>query len=140
MPTLEDNRWTPVRRGKVYCSPACGGGCTHQSYLKAQAQAQEMLDQLGPPTKDGNAWEKRVHENLGWYGSVRLMINGQVMAQVQKNRVGYSAYIESSPQFVADGETPMQAVQNALRQLERTKQTITLFGHAVTDSLKRLNP
>lgn len=140
MPTLEDNRWTPVRRGAIYCSPACGGGCTHQAYLEAQVQAQEMLDALGGPTTGGNAWEKRVHENLGWYGSVRLVINGQVVAQLQKNRNGYSCYIESNPQFVADGETPRDAVQRALLKLECVKQSITLFGHAVAASLKGMQP
>lgn len=50
MPTLEDNRWTPVRSGPHYCSPACGGNCTHMAYLEAQAEAQQLLDDLGPPT------------------------------------------------------------------------------------------
>lgn len=140
MPTLDDNRWTPVRIGDDYCSPACGRGCTHAAYLEAQCVAQEIVDQLGPPTKGGNAWEKRVHENLGWFGSARLMINGQVMAQVNKGATDYICYVESSPQFIARGATPLEAVQAALLSLERSKQTITLFGHAVADSLKRIKP
>jgi hypothetical protein len=25
-------RWEPIRRGPIYCAPACGGGCTWAAY------------------------------------------------------------------------------------------------------------
>lgn len=53
--------WTPVRRGPVYCSPACGGGCTRADYEAARAAAADLARELGP------GWAPHVWENLGWH-------------------------------------------------------------------------
>jgi hypothetical protein len=56
------SNWKPVRRGALYCSPSCGGNCTHAAYLKAHKEAEDCLRQM----KTGG-WSIRVHENLGWH-------------------------------------------------------------------------
>lgn len=53
--------WTPVRRGPVYCSPACGGGCTRAAYDAAREAAADLARDLGP------GWAPHVWENLGWH-------------------------------------------------------------------------
>lgn len=55
--------WEPKRRGREYCAPACGGGCTYIDYLKRKKEAKEVLALL----KDKTGWEIRIHENLGWW-------------------------------------------------------------------------
>lgn len=56
-----DKRWIPVKRGRTYCSPACGGGCTIDAYNKALSVSGYWMKVLG-----GN-WRTRVYENLGWH-------------------------------------------------------------------------
>lgn len=64
----EEERWTPVRRGDVYCSPACGNNCTVYDFEAAHTNAQALVSVLGPK------WKPRVWENLGWhYAAVLYM-------------------------------------------------------------------
>lgn len=58
--------WTPVRRGKTFCSSACGRGCTLAEYLKAHREAAATLERM--KTK---GWQVRVWENLGWHWELR---------------------------------------------------------------------
>jgi len=53
--------WSPVRKGNIYCSPGCGGGCTWEAYEAAVAHASELCERLG------EGFEPRVWENLGWH-------------------------------------------------------------------------
>lgn len=57
--------WTPVENGHIYCSPACGMGCTKAAYEEAHqwaASAQKTLALTGM-----GHWEIDVWENLGWH-------------------------------------------------------------------------
>ena len=65
---MSDRNWTPVRRGGIYCSPACGYGCKHAAFLKAERDAKKLAAQLGPE------WKPHVWENLGWH--YRVTMNG----------------------------------------------------------------
>lgn len=56
--------WKPVRRGSVYCAPACGGRCTYIAYLKASEKARKLAKRLG------KGWKPHVWENLGWHYKV----------------------------------------------------------------------
>lgn len=55
--------WKPVRRGDIYCSPACGRGCTYREYLSAVAAAKKLAKELP-------GFKPHVCENLGWHYSV----------------------------------------------------------------------
>lgn len=56
--------WEPVRRGAVFCAPACGSQCTWAAYQLAVAKSAELARRLGA------GWQPRVHENMGWYWGV----------------------------------------------------------------------
>lgn len=57
--------WKPLLRGPIYCSPACGAGCTKTAHDQAQRKARILLGKL-----KGKGWRIRVHENIGWHFSV----------------------------------------------------------------------
>jgi hypothetical protein len=54
--------WTPVSRGGLYCSPACGAGCTRKEYDRAVRDADRLVRRLR-----GSGWRAEVWENLGWH-------------------------------------------------------------------------
>lgn len=56
--------WTPRRRGDVFCSSACGRGCTAAEHAYATGCARALVRKLG-----GKGWRVRVWENLGWHWS-----------------------------------------------------------------------
>lgn len=66
--------WTPIRKGKTYCAPACGNGCTHAEYMRVVKSAEKLAKKCGKEI--GGKWKTRVHENLGWHYSVYLENTG----------------------------------------------------------------
>lgn len=58
------DRWKAVRKGKIYCAPACGHNCTYLDYLQARHRAKEAAKKLG------KGWTFEVWENLGWHSKV----------------------------------------------------------------------
>lgn len=68
---MKKSSWKPKRQGNIYCAPACGRGCTHAEYLKAHKLADALIKKCEKEV--GGKWEKRIHENLGWYYSVSLV-------------------------------------------------------------------
>jgi hypothetical protein len=57
-----DDSWTPVPRGKTYCSPACGCGCKKRDYDRAVRDADHLVGRLA-----GSGWKALVWENVGWH-------------------------------------------------------------------------
>lgn len=60
---MANRDWTPRRRkGRVdiYCSPACGAGCTYADFLRANRCAEKLAKALP-------GFEPCVSENLGWH-------------------------------------------------------------------------
>lgn len=98
--------WKPVRRGATYCAPACGGGCTRDSFEMATSSAKLLANGLG------SAWVPHVWENLGWHfiaksknGSASVSVSGaQYYASI---RVGVN-------NFMAYASTPRRAFTLAL--------------------------
>ena len=60
-PLSSGDRWTPVLKGDVFCSPACSCGCKKADFDSATKKAHALAHTLG----DG--WEPSVWENLGWH-------------------------------------------------------------------------
>jgi hypothetical protein len=55
--------WTPKRRGKIYCAPACGSGCLWEDYQKQKLLGLKMCLSM----KDPKQWRVLVRENGHWY-------------------------------------------------------------------------
>lgn len=58
--------WKPVLSGRVYCSPACGFGCSLRQYEERHRQGAELAAKLG------RGWKARIWENMGWHYCVSL--------------------------------------------------------------------
>lgn len=62
--------WKPVRSGRIYCSPACGGKCTRPAYNNAMKRAKALAKKCAKQV--GGKWLIDVWENLGWHYRVAL--------------------------------------------------------------------
>lgn len=69
----QELRWTPVRHGVYYCSPACGCGCRYSAYVRVKARAAKLAKHLGP------GWKPVVWENVGWHYRARLVLGANVL-------------------------------------------------------------
>jgi hypothetical protein len=102
--------WTPVREGRTYCSPACGGDCTWLAYKNADFIAAGMVMALG------EGWDPQVHENLGWHASaVKYRQGGCITVTAHGKR--YTAYVgehRGAGLWIGDGSTPVEAVRKAM--------------------------
>jgi hypothetical protein len=90
------NRWSPVRKGKTFCSPGCGHGCTHAQYLAAVKAAEACLKRM---TTKG--WKVRVHDNLGWFWCLEhesglLTVSGGQLPYGQNPKKGFHAMLSST--------------------------------------------
>jgi len=107
--------WTPRRRGNIYCSPACGRGCTIREFRKARCEARKLAMQLSSTDTDvrGGHWTIDVWENLGWHWKV---VKGSV--EVRKTSRLYSAGLNVvgpwGGNMWCDGKTPQEAVSKLL--------------------------
>lgn len=108
--------WKPIKNGKTYCSPACGGGCTLAQYNKAKKRAESLVKKLGA------GWSYHLNENLGWffylaYKDNKLRVREHNIAKTKG--VKFTAIITTSPgvQFVGHGDTPQVAIKKAHMQL-----------------------
>ena len=120
-PPVADGPWTPVRNGDVFCSPACGYGCTLEEYKRAAAGAAAIAAALG----DG--WKPNLHENMGWYFSAS---KGGATVRYNDGTGDFSAYIDTATfggpveQFRRSAATPREAVQLALDAMEQKIATL----------------
>lgn len=88
----EQPSWNPVRKGTIYCAPACGHRCTWTAHQEAQRCAAKLCSDLGA------GWQPHVWENMGWhYGAKR----GEMTVHVF-----FTAHPSSSRAYTAsiDGE------------------------------------
>lgn len=105
MNTAVDKRTRPVRRGALYCSPWCGGGCTYEAFQRATAKAAELCARLG----DG--WKPRVWENLGWHYAARKGVATMYGPGIHER---YWVSFDSSAQITGEGSTPEEALRAAI--------------------------
>lgn len=119
----DGSRWTPRHLpGGVYCSPACGNGCTIAEFNNAERDAASLCARMG----DG--WEPVIWENLGWhYMAAKGLFK---ITPPTGSRDAYIAWFQGSgsarhdtgngtTQFLAYGDTPEQAL-GLLKQDMRT--------------------
>ena len=98
--------WKPIRRGPLFCAPACGRGCTIAEHAEAHRRGLALAKRLG--TK----WAVFVHENMGWHCGVRSPC-GRIEVRGEGN--DFSAYLGSG-RFCSHGKTPKAAVRRVVQQ------------------------
>lgn len=131
-PTPFEKKWTPVRRGPLFCSPACGRGCTGEEYKAARTKAALLCRILG----DG--WEPRVTENLGWhYDAIAL---GGLLVVNPVGKQFYAAYCPSgdgvcmSPSFISEHrKDPRQAVREVASKIAAESSRLNSILKTVAD-------
>jgi hypothetical protein len=119
--------WTPQLRGKIYCSPACGGTkgfCTRAAYDRAVKDSADLAQRLG------DDWEPVVWENLGWHwrvgkGCAPKDSHADHLLEITHHDGTFTAWFQGSRQFICDGPTPedalgflMQDVRTFVRRIE----------------------
>ena len=107
--------WKPQKRGRMYCSPGCGRGCTWAEYKAAEKRAQAMCRRLG------KGWKSQVFENMGWHVKVispcKRIAVAYTMAYSRYSRFHASIGKPGGPGFLWDAcdTTPEGAVKEAVR-------------------------
>lgn len=111
-----ERRWTPRRRGHIYCSPGCGAGCTFAAFERAETEAAKLAKKLG------RDWTPRVWENLGWHYEARSPCD-----RIRVSPFVFRGKIESYTAFIGDpegaggiwtgsGSNPTTALEEAKKQ------------------------
>lgn len=116
---LRELSWKPKRKGEIYCSPACGRGCTISEFKNAVQEATELCNVLG------KHWKPHVWENMGWHWCVQFK-SGKLT--VWDHGRTYSALLTTGP-FTHCGDPeftdnkgfkdPKEAVRHVIKKAER---------------------
>lgn len=120
--------WEPVRRGPIYCSPACGARCSYAAYRAAVTQSARLARTLN--TQLGPGWRPRVWENVGWHWAV---LRGTVAVR-RTTGARYWASFEAGPfnPAVSSAGYERSAAVAVRTLLARARQ----HAAAVTDALR----
>ena len=109
IPERKPLSWKPQLNGEIYCSPACGGGCTKAAHDDAKKNAAELARQVGP------GWTPRVWENLGWHYCV---VSPCKRIELYFSKPGYIAFLgeagSSSGLWVECGDTAELAISKVI--------------------------
>lgn len=111
------NNWTPVRKGKIYCSTSCGGKCTFAAFSAATENAARLASLLGP------GWTPHVWENLGWHYSAE---NEKAKAEVHRHdqTAGYTLYWNVTPQIVLSARSLPSLMAQARDRVDSLVQSL----------------
>lgn len=128
----------PVLSGKTYCSPWCGGGCTKAAYDSCRRKAKALARRMG------KGWTTHVHENLGWfycvYKGTPQGVFGQGFIEIHPpHRPGdtYSAWIQSSPQFIVNHKDPKIALRESVALFDKHLNDLHRLRILVDDTLNK---
>jgi len=113
--------WKPIRNGPIYCSPACGAGCTRAEFDAAHKRGADLVKRLG------RGWTVHVWENLGWH--VRADSPGGSGAVYDHSRhvrpFYWADFSFAGKQFAAHAPTPIRATKRAL---DKARQSFASFA------------
>ncbi len=105
MEVVLDTEWIPLKEGDIFCSPACGLGCTRVNYEDAIVAGYELACRLG----DG--WSPRVWENGRWnYQACKGTLT------ISPTKTGWKALTTTRPQFSSSGPTAQGVLEDILSQ------------------------
>lgn len=103
--------WKPVRRGEIYCSPACGCRCTFERYEAAVSRAQILCERLG------EGWEPKVWENVGWHFAAYKGVAHVHGPYGTADRDEYKVYVNTRPQVISEKYVPLLTVKDEVARL-----------------------
>ena len=109
---VKELSWTPIRIGNTYCSPACGAGCKWSEYQKAMQQAKALAKRLG------SNWKPVVSENMGWFWHADCGVCRVYPGGSGKDAPRWVVFLNTNPQFLANGDDPVKAVRAAVAELD----------------------
>lgn len=128
----ECNRWTPVRRGAIYCSPGCGYDCTHDDYLLADIKAERLARRCGP------GFVPHVWENLGWHHAA-VSKNNHVKVHPYKGQPGYTIFFgnpqSSGGDFTSQGSNLKEALVVGLNEAKKRRDVLVGVASEIEKAL-----
>ena len=138
LPSADADRWTPVRNGDMFCSPACGCKCKLADYERAVKAAGNLAALLG------GGWYPNVWENGGWHYDVRkgkatVLFRGFEAKYVAEIEIDYisKSHILSVREEDEDPRRAVKALVSSLGEIiariSRAKTSIALESLAIED-------
>jgi hypothetical protein len=125
-PCERQRSWEPkLGPGGLYCSPACGRGCTKAQHDKVWGDAERLAKRMGP------GWHPGVWENLGWHGRIEYG-PAEIRAYPKRGRFpkSYHSHIQITGihDICTEAKTPELAFAMGLDQVRavanRTKSVV----------------
>lgn len=109
--------WKPVKRGNIYCSSACGAGCKLADYKRCVRAAKALAQRMGP------GWKPYVSEKMHWYYGVckgKSMNHARGFLEITPAcyEDTYTAWVQSSPQFIVGHRNPVIALRMAVKKFD----------------------
>lgn len=128
--------WKPRSIGNLYCSPACGMGCTHKQNRRAHKLADALVKKC--QKEIGGVWIKTVHENLGWHYSVHLKGGDFSVSQsiYGKYYIGFSG---GTPSHVHVGTHSKSIKWLVRKQLSMIKEESEIWSRCLTTNKAALS-
>lgn len=127
------DKHTPIRRGEIYCSPACGRNCTKAQHELAMMRGEMLADRMNQQQGGWKDWQCHVWENSpGWCYDIRRPVSGgntgtsthtQCDISECRNADGtirsyWANIIVNGKQFHCTAETPEEAINQCMAELK----------------------
>lgn len=133
----EAGRRTPIRRGKTYCSPRCGMGCTWEAFQEAGRKAEALVALCA--AEGLGEWRAEVWENLGWHYKV-MDATGALKIHPRSGVEGYAAYAgapgSAGGRWTGVGATPRAALAAIVERLQKEVDSVQATRRALEGALE----
>lgn len=129
---MTDLSYKPVRKGDIYCSPACGYKCTWAAYQLATRRAKALCKLLGP------GWEPHVWENGGWHYKVYFGAPvaehhlGLVEVYTGHDPLSYSIFLQTDPQIIMHGGSILPLIRKFRAELRKRAKELSTVAALLT--------
>jgi hypothetical protein len=133
MSRAKELSWEPIRKGAIYCAPACGGSCTWAAHQRAVKDASALAKELGV------GWHSRVWENLGWHHEAKFNSGSNMEFTVHRYspKHRYWASLRDGGQFTADANTPKEAVALVVDKVAGQAQALLVIAAQASSAWHR---
>ncbi len=111
-------QWTPVKRGLIYCSPACGNKCTYAEFQKRKKEGVALAKKLG------KGWSYTVWENSGWHQKVISPTGDVEIYPPSPLRFWATTTRNFTPQLCCSHRTAKGAFQGVVNQAKALSRSV----------------